>query len=494
MATQVQASSPPRRFGTGTVLTWITGIVCFSLLGYMLIAIVHQVVVPPPASMLILMQDIPLPSGLGATSQGQTNPLAPGVEEQFDGYDFQAYDPPTHQLFIAHTGPNPDDLALAKVTFDPKFDGNVMVYDTQQNKSTGIVDIPQANGGNVQKVEPTSGGIVGRIDIPQVAGLVDAPDLGKVFAVDNNDNIIYDIDVHTFKATPIALPDNEGPDSVSYDPDHKLILVSDPGAPANPDKTMNPARSNENVAVIDAVHDKLLKLINIGSVPLLPGEDTTSAPHAPRVPVVEPGNIPVFGHDQGLNGYDPGTQMLFVPSSVLSDADSTDPFILPPPGTGEFFEINPVTFSIVKEIDLPATCSSPNGLAIDTQQEVGFIGCSDSSPAPQNLFENIVRVNLRTMTVIPTDPATAKLAPGPDIMVIDQSLHLLFAGCAGGVSIFDEKAGEFHKLGDVLSLGKDTHSIAVVDNPQLKVTEVFLPIVIGGRPVLRIDRYNPNGV
>ena len=39
---------------------------------------------------------------------------------------------------------------------------------------------------------------------------------------------------------------------------------------------MNVLRSNENVAVIDAVHDKFIKLINLGNVPLLPGENVTS--------------------------------------------------------------------------------------------------------------------------------------------------------------------------------------------------------------------------
>jgi DNA-binding beta-propeller fold protein YncE len=319
---------------------------------------------------------------------------------------------------------------------------------------------------------------------------VDVPDLGKVFAADSNDNIIYDINVHTFKTTAIQLPDNEGPDSIAYDPDHKLIFVADPGSTPS-DTNLNPSRSNMNIAVIDPLHDKLLKLINMGNVPLLPGEDLTSAPHAPRVPVVK-GNIPIFGHDLALINYDTGTHMLIVPSSVLGDANSNDPFSLPPPGTGELFEINPVTLAIAKEIDVPATCSSPNGTAIDSQQEVVFIGCSDFSNAPQNLFENVLRVDLRTMTVIKADPGTAKLAPGPDIMVIDQSLHMLFVGCAGGVSLFDEQAGQFHKLSDVL-IGKDTHSIAVFDNPQTHETEVFLPIDIGGRPVLRIARYNPNG-
>ncbi len=457
MVAQTRASAQIERSGWRRVFTLITGVVFFGLLAYMLIAIVHQIVVPPPAHRLVLIEDVPLPSGLGATSPGQTNPLAPGVAQDFDHFDFQAYDIATHQLFVAHSGPNPDLLALAHTKFDPKYDGHIIVFNTQQDRVTG------------------------RIDIPQVAGVVDAPDLGKIFAGDAQDNIIYDIDVHTLKATPIALPDNEGPDAISYDPTDKTIFVSDPGSPADPNKTLNPDRSNENVAVIDAVHDKFIKRINLGLVPLLPGE---------KVPAnqITPGNIPLYGHDVGHNKYDDGLHMLFVTSQVLPNGDDPNPFLLPPPGTGELFEINPVTLTIVKEINLPATCSTPHGMTIDSQQHVGFIACTDFG-GPQNLLENLARVDLRTMTVIPTDPSKARLASAPDIVVIDTSLHVLFVGCKAGISIFDEKAGEFHKLSDQF-IGKQTHTIAIDEQTQ----EVFLPIIIGGRPILRIARYNPNGV
>lgn len=468
MSKKTNTSSDSKGPGRGSGFTWVFGIASFGLLVFLLAQVVHQIVVPPPAPRLVLIQDVPLPSGLGAASPGHTNPLDPGVQQNFDHFDFQAYDVATHQLFIAHSGPNPDLLALEKppVKFDPKYDGHIIVYNTQKEMITG------------------------RVDIPQVAGVVDVPQLSKVFAADAQDNIIYDIDVHTLKDTPIELPDNEGPDAISYDPDDELIFVSDPGSPPNT-KTMNVLRSNENVAVIDAVHDKFIKLINLGKVPLLPGENVIAGPHAPKVPV-DTGNIPRFGHDVGHNKYDTGLHMLFVTSTVLPDGDNTDPFLLPPSGTGEFFEIDPVTFAIVKEIDLPATCSTPHGLAIDSQQHVGFIACTDFSNPPQNLFENLVRVDLTTMKVIPTNPVDAKLESGPDIVVIDPSQHLLFVGCAAGISIFDEKAGEFHKLGDVL-LGKQTHTIAFDDDEQTHELLIFLPTFIGGRPVLRIARYNPNG-
>jgi hypothetical protein len=460
MAKKSKTSSDSRSFGAGRLFTWTVGIVCFGLLAFLLVQVVHQIVNPPPAHRLVLIEDVPLPSGLGATSPGQTDPLAPGVSQDFDHFDFQAYDAATHQLFIAHSGPNPTNLALEKppISFDPKYDGHIIVYNTQEKRVTA------------------------RVDIPQVAGVVDAPDLGKVFAADALDNIIYDIDVHTLKYLPIALPVNEGPDAMSYDPDHKLIFVSDPGSPPN-DQNMNPLKSNENVAVIDAVHDKYIKLKNLGSVPLLPGEKAPANE-------ISPGNIPLYGHDVGHNKYDTGLHMLFVTSQVLPDANNLDPYLLPPPGTGEFFEIDPVTLTIVKEINLPVTCSTPHGLTIDSQQHVGFMACMDFG-GPQNLFENLVRVDLTTMTVIPTDPSTARLASGPDIVVIDNTLHLVFVGCVGGVSIFDVKAGEFHKLGDEL-VGKQTHTIATVFDDQTQVVLVFMPIIVGGRPVLRITRYNPN--
>jgi hypothetical protein len=47
-------------------------------------------------------------------------------------------------------------------------------------------------------------------------------------------------------------------------------------------------------------------------------------------------------------------------------------------------------------------------------------------------FENLLRIDLRTMTVIPTNPDTVLLGNGPDFVGIDHSLHLLFmAGCGG---------------------------------------------------------------
>ncbi len=444
-----------RRFPTGTVFTWLMGIASFSLLIYLLAHVAYQIIVPPPAQRILFVQDIPLPSGLGPTSPGTTDPLAPGVQQDFDHFDFQALDPPTHRLFIAHTGPSPDLLDLAHTPFDPKYDGHIIVFDTQQVK------------------------VIARIDIPQVAGVVDALDLRKVFAADAENNIVYAIDVNTLKTTPIQLDDNESPDAISYDPVDHRIFVSDPGAPADPTKTLNVDRHNQNVTIIDAIQDKVIAKVNLGLLPLLPDE---------KAPVTQPGNIPTYGYDVGHNKYDPTLKRVFVTTQVLPNADAPNPFILPPPGTGELVAIDPITGAILKRLRLPDTCSTPHGMDIDNDQQVAFIACTDFD-ADRNLFENLVRVDLTTMTVIPTNPTKARLAVGSDIVLIDHPLHILFVACKGGISVFDERAGAFHKLGDYI-LGKGTHTIAIDEQTQ----ELYLPQFAGGRPILRIGRYNPNGI
>lgn len=143
-------------------------------------------------------------------------PLAPGLLLAFDHFDFQALYPQTHLLFIAHTGPDPDREQQVNPKFNPdtesKTAGNIVVFDTMHNK------------------------VVNLLPIPQVAGVTVAPDLHKVYAADANDNIIYALNESTMKATPIHLRENDSPDGMEYDQLDHLVLVSDPGTPANPVK------------------------------------------------------------------------------------------------------------------------------------------------------------------------------------------------------------------------------------------------------------------
>jgi hypothetical protein len=436
----------------GRFIAWTSGIVSISLLLYLVLAIAHQILVAPPTPQLLrIVEDVPLPGGL---APAKTNDLKPGVELQFDGFDFQVYDAPTHRLFVAHTGPSPDLMTLNRIPFDPRSDGHVVVLDTLHNT------------------------VIARIPAPQVAGMAEAPDLHKLFAADAEDNIIFDINIDTMKIEgQVQLPDNESPDAIAYDPVDHRMFVSDVGAPVDPLKSANADRKNMNIAVIDALHDKLLTLVPFGFLPLFGGEQDTD--------VKPPSTIPPFGHDVGHGAYDLGH--IYVTSQVLPDGDSPNPYILPPPHTGELEAIDAVTMRIEKRVVLPAYCSTPHGLAIDTNQHVAFIACTDFDPQ-SGLFANLLRVSLPAMTVIPADPATMRLVSGPDLVRVDYAAHLLFVACSEGIVIFDETAGHFSRQGDAV-VGRGTHSIAINEQTQ----QMYFPIFAGGRPLVRITAYNPNG-
>src|SRR5260221_4120743 len=84
MAQLSSTSTRSQGFRVSRIFVWLIGIASFGILGYLLVQITYQIVVPPPAHRLLFVQDIPLPSGLGATSPGTKNPLGPGVQQDFD--------------------------------------------------------------------------------------------------------------------------------------------------------------------------------------------------------------------------------------------------------------------------------------------------------------------------------------------------------------------------------------------------------------------------
>lgn len=439
------------------VFTWLVGIVCFGLLLLILGQFAVQIFAPRSASRFIFVEDIPLPTALpvqfvpnARDLPPQETPLTPGVAIPFDSFDFQALDPQTKLLFIAHTGPAPDSYHLVDHAFDvdkdSQFDGYVAVIDTTRNV------------------------LIGRVNIPQVAGMVAAPDLGLVFAADSNDNIVYAIDEHTLKATAIPLAVNEGPDAMEYDPGDHKVFVSDPGSPPASNPNGNTSLDNQNLSVIDLLHHNTVTRINLGHMPKLPAESAA---------------LVQFGYDVGHNHYDPVLRRIFVTSQQLTDQSVVTP-ATPPGGTGEFIAIDPVTQQIVGRLQLPTTCGTPHGMNIDMQEQIAFIACTDVDPT-QHLVQNLIRVDVRTMTVI-HDPLTL-LAPGPDMVFLDHPLHLLFVACASGVSVFDESNSKLTKLGDYI-VGKATHTLAVDEATQ----DIYFPQVdSGGRPVLRVMHYNPSG-
>src|SRR5947199_10095355 len=169
-------TSPPRTPAARvrSVFVWLSGIVCAGFLFLVLVLIAHQMLVPPPAPRVILLRNIPLPEGL--KTKGAPDSLAPATSQFFDGFDFQSIDSNTHLLFIAHTGPVPDDQALYDHSFhldnpaDIARDGNILVFDLQTQQ------------------------IVGRLPNPMVDGLFLSPDLQYMFAADTSRSTDWSVD------------------------------------------------------------------------------------------------------------------------------------------------------------------------------------------------------------------------------------------------------------------------------------------------------------
>src|SRR2546426_3693953 len=135
----------PAAARVGRAFTWLAWIVSYGFLLAVIVSFPHQIVVPPRAQRIILLRGIPLPEGLKA--RGAPDSLAPGTSQFFDQFGFQAIDPTTHLLFIAHTGPIPNNYDDVDHTFhsdnpaDIARDGHVLVFDLQKQKLVGRVPI-----------------------------------------------------------------------------------------------------------------------------------------------------------------------------------------------------------------------------------------------------------------------------------------------------------------------------------------------------------------
>lgn len=421
--------------GNRKTIAWIIAAICLvSILVSLVVSMVTRFTHPVLTTRLIVEQDIPLPGALPDAFRSPRTPLAPGVTTLFDHFDFMAQDPRTHLLFIAHTGPSPDREQQVNPRFNPdtdaKNDGNIVIFDMQQKK------------------------VVGLLNIPQVAGIVFAPDLQKFYAADANDSIIYAIQEKTLSYTPIKLQDNDGPDGLAYDQNDHLILVSNPGSPPSPDSNVID-RKNQNETIINALTDKV-----VGRIPL--GIDGQ------------------WGDDVGHVKYDPLLRRAFVAVQQLPDPDSPNPNLLPPPGTARLVAFDPASGKVITRMKLPYDCLTPHGLALDTDLHIAYIACVDEDPP------SLIRVNLQTMQTISEPPWPVAL--NPDIVTLDHPLHLVFVASAAGISIFQTSGLAMKWLG-TYTFGVNTHSIAINEQTQ----EIYLPLPkVGNRPVLRILRYNPN--
>jgi hypothetical protein len=211
--------------------------------------------------------------------------------------------------------------------------------------------------------------------------------------------------------------------------------------------------------------------IPFGHLPLLSTEDK---------------DLQKFGYDVGHNHYDPVLHRIFAIIGQLTDQNVAAPAD-PPPGVSEIVEIDPVTQRVLRRLQLPKTCGIAHGMSIDATDNIAFVSCTQVDP-DNGLVQSLTRVNVKDMTLIQT-PSNI-LPAKPDIVIYDQHLQVVFVACSAGVAVFDVSNNKFVQVGDYI-LGKGTHTLAVNDT----TNEVYLPLPdSGGRPTLRIVKYNPNGI
>jgi hypothetical protein len=414
------------------VFACVTGLVLAGLLTYLLAQFVVQILHPPAPAPLRLVQDVALPSAFPDPHRTSKQPFAPGVALPFDHFDFQVFDPRLHLLFIAHTGPNPDREQQVNPKFNPetdaKTDGNIVVFDTLQKK------------------------IVGLVNIPQVAGMTLAADLGRVYAAASDENTIYAIDEHTLSMTAIPLQENDSPDALEYDQADHLLFVSNPGTPADPDKTQIIDRKNQNETIIDVLKNRVVA----------------------RIPLGVDGK---WGDDVGHVRIDPILHRAYVPVQQSPWPDDPRPDVLPPAGTSWLVSIDTLTRKLVTRLHLPDHCITPHGMTIDSSLHTAYIACTDDEPA------SLIRVDLQSMKTIAEDPWPLEVSP--DILTLDHTQHLLYVACAAGISVFKQNGRQLRWIGNY-TFGVNTHTLAVNEATH----ELYIPIPrLGNRPVLMILRY-----
>src|SRR5258708_12461821 len=377
-------SAPPKRSGANRIGWLVMWVISIGLVAFLIIVLAIRFTTPIPLYRLRVLQDIPLPSAL--TDPKSKDPLALGLAVRFDHFDFQALDPQTHLLFITHSGPNPDKADSVNNHVDPANDGNVVVFDTVQHK------------------------VVKLLAIPQTSGIVVAPDIHWVYVSDAQDGIVYGIDESTFRTVSITLDPLDRPDAIAYASVDHMILVSDPGLPQS-DSNANIALKNQNVAVIDVLHNTLITKIPLG--------------------VDQP-----FGDDVAHVQYDSTSHAIFVVTRPLQDQNGqANPLVTPP----SFVDvIDPNLLRVILKIKLPDTCVNPHGMTLDSDQETAFVVCINS--------QKLVRLNLRTMQPFP-DATLQQLPAGCDIAQLDHPLHVLFVGCTVGIAMFNEAGGQLTSLG-----------------------------------------------
>lgn len=197
----------------------------------------------------------------------------PGSPSRFD---YQDIDAARHRLYVAHLGA-----------------GQVDVVDLESSKVVGVVR-----------------------HVPAVHGVRVAPDLGVVYASATRDDTVLAIDESTL-AVIARVPTGKFPDGLAYDPNDRVVYVS-----------------NKNAGSLTAF-------------------DATAAPQPRPIEVAdETGNVV----------YDPTTMTVRVAARMPN----------------QLAEANPRSGEVTSRIELPG-CKGAHGVYLEPEAKLAFIACEDNA-------------------------------------------------------------------------------------------------------------------
>ncbi len=110
MAETSMTPSPPQGLGASRIFTWLMGLVSFGILAFFIVQVAIGFTTPASLHRLQLVHEVVLP-GIIVPPKGYD----PIQAVRSDHFDFQALDPQTGRLFIAHPGPSDVKLDMSPV-------------------------------------------------------------------------------------------------------------------------------------------------------------------------------------------------------------------------------------------------------------------------------------------------------------------------------------------------------------------------------------------
>jgi YVTN family beta-propeller protein len=211
----------------------------------------------------------------------------------------------------------PPNLALEQIV-DIPLAGGPSRFDYQSlDTRTGLLFIAHSGANMLTVFNTRSKTVVANIsNIPHVHGVLAIAELGRVYATDTDDNLVYVVNEHSMRVTT-TIPVGDGPDGLAYDSATHNLYISDEGGHSD--------------TVIDVLAEKQVDIIQLGG-------------------------------EAGNTQYDVGSQRVFVAVQTLD----------------QLVAIDPATRQVHGRFPLPG-CDHDHGLYIDAVQRLAFVACDGNA-------------------------------------------------------------------------------------------------------------------